>query len=177
MLTLVRKMERTRLLMNDNFDKVADRNNRALRDIPKVSVRNVDDIRMILAQLDPKRSLSSPKVEISALVNATEDGKVQTYKVDAVTKSKSMREMLIEGIEVVKSHIINDSCEEEIEINGKSMKAARIGDNLNAQSWVDPLIKQWLDGHREGTLICWDIDSYKYRYDIYEHKLDRIKKS
>jgi hypothetical protein len=62
-----------------------------------------------------------------------------------------------------------------VEINGRIMKPASLGTGVHSHSWVDPLIRQWLGGRREGIKICWDLaDGYRYEYDIYGHKLSRI---
>lgn len=161
-----------------SLDELKERESRIIdpSTILKVKVRTIDDIRIVVSQLDPKYVKPANKADISTVINSNEDGKNISYKVEATTTSKSIRDMVIEGLDIVKSHIISNESEEEIEINGRAMKPPRIGDNVKAKSWVDPLIKDFFDAYRDGLLLCWDIDGYKYRYDIYNHKLDRISK-
>ena len=57
------------------------------------------------------------------------------------------------------------------------MKPATIGSGGKGTTWVDKLIVQWLGGYREDLFIYWDVDDdFLYKYDIYLHKLTRIKK-
>jgi len=41
---------------------------------------------------------------------------------------------------------------------------------------IDPIISRLLGAYRDNELICWDLaDGYTYRYDIFTHKLSRVK--
>ena len=158
---------------------LARESNKLSRDIfqPKV-VNNLNDIMRLLSELDPKHSIPSKEVQLATLMNSTDDGKNNTYKVTAVTKSKNKREILIDGLDLVKRQInaadhISKSMS-PTEVNGIMMLPPKFG--RNGQVWVDPLIKQWLGGYRDGLDICWDIGPEQYRYNIYEHKLARVLK-
>ena len=144
-----------------------------------VIVHKLDDIRRVIAEIDPSRNKSSSEIVLTTVMDTIEDGKKTSYNVSAPTKSKSKREMLLEGLEIVKRQLeikdlaINKST--PIEINGVLMKPAEFGDNEKARMWVDPLVKHWLGAFRDGLMICWDIEGVRYHYNIWEHKLTRMK--
>jgi uncharacterized small protein (DUF1192 family) len=142
-------------------------------------VRNFDDIKRLVAELDPKKNPRQMDIPLSTTMVATEDNQNVTYRVEAHTRSKSKRDMLVEGLDVIKIRMESAAriaeLQEEIEVNGVPMKPARLGYQSEGTSWVDPLIKQWLGGFRDGIMICWRLaDGYTYRYDIYQHKLTRV---
>ena len=57
---------------------------------------------------------------------------------------------------------------------GKILRTIASNRFVTGVTWVDALIKQWLGGHRDGTMICWDLaDGWTYRYNIYDHRLTR----
>lgn len=143
------------------------------------SVHTVNDIKAVLSELDPARNPRQSEVPLNAFLEAHEDGKKNLYKVSANTRSKSKRDILMEGLEIVKSREEAEaqfqSAAQKTEINGKQMKPATLSYNIAGRSWVDPLIAQWTGGRREGTLIVWELeDGYKYRYDIFAHRLSRV---
>lgn len=143
-------------------------------------VRTLNDIQTIIAQFNPNNDVASPSIPIETLLEEAEDGSRVTYKVSSRTQSKSKRTILIEGLDLIKKRL-DSSAEEDVEgveINGKIMKPAAMKSNVDGLSWVDPLIKQWTGGTRKNTLITWDIkDGYEYRYEIYAHRLTRVKRS
>jgi len=144
-----------------------------------VAVYQVDDIKRVLSEIDPKNTRPAPEIQLAALLSAMEDGKNNTYRVTAVTKSRSKREMLLEGMDLIKRQIeATDQIAEKLEpteVNGVLMQPPKFGKAGKGQTWIDPLIRHWLGGYRDGLTICWDLDGYQYRYDIYEHKLGRVK--
>lgn len=165
----------------ESLEKLAARN--ALRLDPSilkpVEVHSFEDIRRVVNELDPKRNPVQVDVPISTFMSVTEDNKSTTYKVDAKTRSKSKRDQLVEGLRIVKDRMdVRDTIaatQETIEVNGREMKPATLGYKAEGATWVDPLIKQWLGGHREGYIIVWALtDGYTYKYDIFQHKLSRI---
>lgn len=165
----------------ETLEKAIDRQNQRLNPstFQPAEIHQVDDIRRVLAEIDPKNARPAPEIQLATLLNALEDGKNTTYRVTAATKSKSKRDMLIEGMDLIKRQI---SAADQIanmleptEVNGVLMKPPKFGQNGQGQSWIDPLISHWLGGRREGLLICWDLDGYKYQYDVYTHKLNRVK--
>tara|TARA_R110000868_G_scaffold150227_3_gene373240 strand:- start:3497 stop:3946 length:450 start_codon:yes stop_codon:yes gene_type:complete len=146
-----------------------------------VEVRTLSDIKRVVAEFDPARNPRQSDIPLSTLLEEVENGKRITYRVSTNTRSKSKRDMLIEGLELIqKRQKIADelkSAGEAIEINGRSMKPAVLNSNIDGHSWVDPLISQWTGGIRKGALIVWNIgDGYEYRYEIFDHQLARIKR-
>ena len=144
-----------------------------------VEIRSLNDIQGVLAQLNPINNAPTTSIPIETQLEADEDGKKVRYKVSATTKSKSKRDILIEGLDLIKRRIdaSHDEQAEELEINGKTMRPATMRSNVDGISWVDPLIKQWTGGTRKGVLITWDLqDGYEYRYEIYSHRLTKIRR-
>jgi hypothetical protein len=145
-----------------------------------VSVNTMTDIKSVLSELDPAKNKQQSTISLSTELQSVDNqGNSTTYNVSADTKSKTKRDMLIEGLDLIRKRM---EMEEEthdtvdpVEINGRIMKPASLGTGVHSHSWVDPLIRQWLGGRREGIKICWDLaDGYRYEYDIYGHKLSRI---
>lgn len=144
-----------------------------------VEIYNVNDIQAVIAQLSPSNNFTASAIPIETMLEAAEDGKKVTYKVTSETKSKSKRDILIEGLDLIKRRMESPVEEdvEVLEINGKTMKPAAMRSNVEGLSWVDPLIKQWTGGVRKGTLITWDIkDGFEYRYEIHTHRLTRVRR-
>lgn len=146
-----------------------------------VIVKSLADIKRILLDFDPARNRLQPTLPISTIMRVQEEdnGKTKSvdYKVDAHTKSKSRRDILLEGLGIIKKRLDADAkldVGEAVEVNGKEMKPARIGNAVDGVNWVDPIIKRWFGGERHGLLIRWQLnDGYVYYYDAYQHKLAR----
>ena len=165
--------------MADEFQTLKDREN--LRQSPDVArpttVRTMDDIKITISDLDPNRNTPSDDIDVTTLMDAPGLAPNKRYKVTAKTKSKSKREYLIEGLDLVKKSS-NEMTEEQIStiVNGIEVRPARMIDRLSMKAWVDNLISHWLGARRDGVLITWTLeDGYRYNYDIYEHRLTRIK--
>jgi hypothetical protein len=147
-----------------------------------VEVNSVGDIKRLVSQLDPKRNPVQQVIPVGTIMSARDEntGKDQQYQVSAPTKSKSKRDMLVEGLNVIKTRMESEvkyADTSPVEVNGKIMKPAAVGTGTLGKTWVDPLITQWLGGYRDGVHICWDLnDGFVYKYDIYEHKLTRVEK-
>lgn len=143
-------------------------------------VRTLGDIKRVVAELDPARNPVQVEIKLSADMVAHEDNRNVVYRAAANTRSKSRRDMLIEGLTIIKNRAELGGkmlASEMIEVNGVPMKPASIGNGVLGQNWVDPLIKHWLGGFRDEITICWDLnDGFIYRYDIFTHKLTRIEK-
>jgi len=141
-------------------------------------VRSLADIRRVVAAMDPGRNPPQLDVPISTTLDVVEDRQRTTYGVGVNTRSKSQRDMLIEGLTIVKKRLeAQDKLQTgaPVEINGVIMKPAALGSGVDNQCWVDPLIRQWLGGYRSGVLVCWDFDDgYIYQYDVFAHKLTRV---
>jgi hypothetical protein len=147
-----------------------------------VEIRSISDIKRVLTELDPTRNQPHSEIPISTMVNEVEGGKNVTYNVSSTTKSKSKRDILLEGISLIKNRMeksqdIIDRTE-DLEINGRKVRPAVLRSNTDGHAWVDPLIKQWTGGRRDGTIITWDLDDgYQYRYEIFAHKFTRVCRS
>ncbi len=146
-----------------------------------VEIRTPEDIKRAVMDLDPKRSTLHVDIPLAAIMQVREDNHDVTYRVEANTRSKSKRELLLDGLSILKNRIdIEEKLQierEPIEINGVLMKPASLGNSISGSNWIDPIIKHWLGGYRNGVLICWDLsDGYIYKYDIWEHRLTRIQK-
>lgn len=145
-------------------------------------VRTYDDIKRIVSELDPNRNPRLKEVPLATTMTAVEDNKSFTYRVETTTRSKSKRDMLVEGLNIIKARIEAAEkiaeMQEAVEVNGVPMKPAVLGYKTEGGSWVDPLIRRWLGAYRDGTLICWSLpDGFVYRYDIFQHKLHRYSLS
>lgn len=160
------------------LEKARLRNHLRLSDsiLQPTVIRTLDDIKRVVANLGPNQ----PHIDIPINTKLEEavSGKKVVYEVSANTKSKSQRDILLDGFDVIKSRreSLNMFHSDTIEINGRKMALAKLNANVDGFSWIDPLIKQWTGGERKGTLITWDIgDGYEYRYEIYSHTLSRIR--
>jgi hypothetical protein len=119
----------------------------------------------------------SKDIDVTALMSTPELKHNTRYKLSAPTRSKSKREYILEGMDHIKKsfEIKNEEVVPTI-INGVEIRPAKMIDKLAMQSWVDNLIKHWFGATRDGLLITWTLDDgYRYNYDIYEHRLTRIK--
>ena len=167
----------------EQLDKILAREQQKLHPsiLDPVVVHSVDDIKRVISQLDPNKNPRQSEVTVNTVLAAIDDttGTTQQYRVTAPTRSKSKRDMLIEGMDIIKNRLASESEHTEIptiEVNGRQMKAAVVGAGSRAKLWIDPLIAQWLGGYRDSIYICWNLnDGYIYRYNIYEHKLTRLE--
>lgn len=145
------------------------------------TVETVTDIKSLLTEFDPAENKPSPEIPLTTDMRVKDQTQgTKTYRLTSRTKSKSKRDILVEGFNILKSRLaMNEAIVdkfESVEINGREMKPAAFGDGVTGTSWVDPLIRQWFNAHREGMMICWNLrDGYKYKYDLFEHKLTRVK--
>lgn len=138
------------------------------------TIRSLNDIRKLIDELNPSRQKQDSFTEIRATVQ-DEEGKIS--HLSTVTKSKTRREHLIEGMDVVKKQVaVQELNGEAIQINGRMVRPATIGKKGSGAYWIDPILKQWLNAYRDGLLICWDFDGKTYQYDIYLHKLMAVER-
>ena len=147
--------------------------------IAPVVVKTINDIKRLVAELNPDRNPVSVDIPLSTTIKVQEDNRSVIYKVDAKTRSKSRRDILIEGLSIIKNRIDFSekikATSEPVEVNGVEMKPAAFGDGVLGTSWVDSLIKQWFGGYRDGITICWTLnDGFVYKYDIWQHRLSRV---
>jgi hypothetical protein len=168
----------------EGLDKAHQRNQQRLsKDILKpVEVRTLSDIKRVVADFDPARNPQQASIPISARMEELVDGQRVVYRATADTKSKSKRDMLLEGLALIRDRQEADKnlkqAGEPIEVDGRLMKPATLSSNIEGHNWVDPLIGQWTGGIRKGTLITWDLgDGYEYRYDVFAHELSRVPRA
>ncbi len=145
-----------------------------------VEVKTIDDIKRIIIEYDPKRNQQAISIPISTILTTKDGDKDVAYRVEANTKSKSKRDLLIEGLDIIKARIASAEqiaeLQESVEVNGVAMKPAALGYKTEGSSWVDPLIRQWMGAYRDGIMLCWKLDDgYTYRYDLYVNRLVRVK--
>ena len=146
-------------------------------------IRTAADIKRVLAQLEPNSRLNVKLDDVTLAVRMTGtdiDKRSQIFQVSAKTKTSSARDILMEGLGLVKKR------EEEadkiqghaasIVVNGKEMKSPPVISENNFMS-IDPVISRTLGGYRNGHFIQWDLtDGFTYRYDIFVHRLTRFKR-
>jgi len=159
---------------SSNLEAAIQRDMRRGQPTPKVQVRTVEDIRRVLAEFDPSRDRGESVAEVTGDLQGNVDGKVQSIAVSAKTVGKSKRQLLVEAVQHIADLI--KSTEREVlpvEINGKIVKPPQVS-AANASYNIDPMIAQWLDAKRNGTIIYWDLtDGYWYKYEPISHKLTR----
>ena len=138
------------------------------------TIRSLNDIRKLIDELNPVRQKKDNSTEIHTTVK-DEEGKIA--HLSTVTRSKTRREHLIDGMDIVKKQIsVQELNGEAIQINGRMVPPATIGKKGSGAYWIDPILKQWLSAYRDGLMICWDLDGKVYQYDIYLHKLMVVEK-
>lgn len=140
-----------------------------------VEVRDLNDIRRLVRELDPSLNQTFAEIPINSHLKSIEDNKQITYRVATKTRSKSKRDMLLEGLTIIKNRMEKTQAtafaDKNIEVNGISMRPANFGNGIDGLAWIDSIIKQWLGGYRVGVEICWDLDGCIYKYNIFTHKL------
>jgi hypothetical protein len=159
--------------MSEHLSKARNRLKQRLPEsiLDPVEIRSLTDIKRILSEFDPAKNSAQKSIPIKA--DLQDDKK---YAVTADTTSRSKRDMLLEGFEIMKRQIKSQNKDDvvPVSVDGIDMLPANTGNAENAMSWIDPLIKQWMGATREGMFICWDIDGEHYKYDIYTHKLTKV---
>jgi hypothetical protein len=107
------------------------------------------------------------------------DNHSKKFHVSAKTKTNSARDILVEGLNVIKRREEEaakiSGQQSSVVVNGKEMRSPSVisEDTFLA---IDPVIARTLGGYRNGHFIQWDlIDGFTYRYDIYIHRLTRFK--
>jgi hypothetical protein len=165
------------------LERALSRRNLSLDDkiFDNVVVRSVNDIKRLIAEFDPNVSQQQSAISISSVIESNEDGRRVMHPVTTETKSRTRREFLVEGLTIARDRLnLADTTAVSaipVVVNGVQMLPPRFADSVEGHMWVDPLIKRWLGGYREGNMICWDLqDGFTYRYDIFQHKLTRLKK-
>jgi len=161
------------------LESAIERDSRRGKPIPVVKVQTVEDIRRLLAEFDPSRDRGESVAEVKGDIVGNVDGKSKSITVSAKSVGKTKRQLLVEAMEHIAEAIKNsERVAEPVEINGKLVQPAQMP-FARAYSYIDPMISQWLDAKRDGTIIYWDLsDGYRYKYEPISHKLtrtDRLK--
>ncbi len=166
------------------LEKAKSREARRLdeRILDPVEVHTIDDIKRVLAELDPSQHQnreSAPITLTTHMQGSDERGNSHLFQVKADTKSRSKREILLEGFGMLRRRLeaeTQSESSEPVEVNGRQMRPALVAGGASGMTWVDRLIDQWFGAKRDELFICWDIgDGYTYRYNIFEHRLTRIQ--
>lgn len=141
-------------------------------------IRTLNDIRRLVHELDPATTITQSVPISTELVGINEQEQQARYAVSASTQSQSKRDVLLRGFKLVKArqdlHAASKEREDPVLVNGREMSAPVIG-NLDGFVYIDPLIERWLSAKREGLLICWELPEGKYKYDIFAHRLFKVK--
>ena len=147
-----------------------------------VDVKTLADIKRVIGQFEPHARLNAKldDVVLSADMTGTDPtNKSQKFHVSATTKTNSLRDVIIEGLNVVKRR--EDTATKTVDkaipvlVDGKEMKPPSLIAEHNFMA-IDPVITRTLGGYRHGHFVQWDLaDGYTYRYDMFEHRLSRFK--
>ena len=145
-------------------------------------INTVNDIKRILHELDPSARSNQPQDAVKLTTDLTgSDGRKSTnFQVETSTSSKSHRQTLIDGFQVVKQRVeaaeklIREKTIQAVEVDGKPMSPPSVV-NTDGRLAMDAVIERLLGAHRDGGYICWDLaDGYTYRYEIFQHRLTRV---
>lgn len=142
---------------------------------------SVGDIKRVINEIGTKHA-DSQSTTITTVLKSSERGKskdqAEQYKVSATLSDRTKRDILLEGMSILKKQIEAATRQLEsgsfVPVNGREMKPATLPGGTH-YCWADPLIKRWLGAYRDGLLICWRAEGFIYRYDIFTHELSRIK--
>jgi hypothetical protein len=146
-------------------------------------IKTVSDIKRVLVQLEPNSRLNVNLDDVTLAVNmigTNTDNHSRTFHVSAKTKTNSIRNMLLDGLNVVKQREdtaikISDK-KVSVTVNGTEMISPAVISE-NSFLAIDPVINRTLGGYRNGHFVQWDLsDGFTYRYDIFAHRLTRFKK-
>lgn len=146
-------------------------------------INNVNDIRRVLANLDPasKLNLASSEVPLSAELIGSDGRNNCVFRVNANTLTRSYRQLIIDALLIIRRRedaaaaaaTVAEKSPPGIEINGRRMVPPPVI-AADSKLYVDTVIERLLGARREGIFICWNLaDGYTYYYEIFEHKLTR----
>lgn len=146
------------------FDQFASREQKRLDDtiLNDLVVKSLDDIKRVIANLNnrPEHAVVEVKSNIDSSI------------VTASTKSRSPYSIIYEGLLAIKNKDFSVE-DTSILVNGISVSGSKIRKPSEAWNSVDQYIKRYAGGKRDGYLILWELGEYKYRYDIFTHKLTK----
>lgn len=161
------------------LERALERESRRLskKVLDPVVVTSPSDIQKVLAEFDPSKSANSVS-PINATIQAInpDSNRPMTYNVSSSTTSRSKRDILMDGFEIIKRRsAISKSTTEQTTINGVDVSPPTLNE-VSSIPWIDKLIRQWMGAERNGLTIFWRLsDGYEYKYDIYAHRLTRAK--
>lgn len=139
--------------------------------LARVVVNSQQDITKLIQGLDAKEDAVTITTDVPVL---DEQGHASVKKVTATIKNKSKREILLDGMAIIKhrQELVKRHANEAkpVIINGRAMRSAAPPTG-QVQAWVDPLIQRWLGAERRDDKICWVIGGWEYTYDLTNHKL------
>jgi hypothetical protein len=146
-------------------------------------IRTVNDIRRVLAILDPgiRTNKLDDKVLISTEMIGSDGRKPSNFRVETTTSSKSYRQILVDGFQVIQQRLdtmekLSTREKSLVEVNGKPMIPPPVV-NCDGRLAMDSIIERLLGGYRSGRHVCWDLaDGYTYKYEIFQHRLTKVKK-
>lgn len=146
-------------------------------------INTVNDIRRVLAVLDPgiRSNKTSDDISISTELTGSDGRKSTNFQVETKTSSKSYRQILLEGFQIVRQRLemmekLETREKAVIEVNGKPMTPPPVV-SCEGRHAMDSIIERLLGGYRSGQYVCWDLaDGYTYRYEIFQHRLTRVKR-
>lgn len=152
---------------------------RAAQQAERPTVNTKDDIIRVIRQFDPNhRDNTSDNVKVSTeLVGLDANDKRAKFNITAPTSSKSVRQIILDGLEMVRRRKETaakiESMAQPVTINGKSMIPPPIM-NFGRIS-IDSIIDRVTAGYRQDEFIQWDLpDGYTYKYNIFAHELKRF---
>jgi hypothetical protein len=157
-----------------NLEQAIERESRRAKPIPKLVVRTVEDIRRLLAEFDPTRDSGVNEVDVKSTISIESSSGKSDVPISAKCVGKSRRRHIIEAFEAIKTAIEKENkSDNSVLINGKNIVPARVP----MRSYIDPIVEQWFDAKRDGTLIYWELnDGYRYNYDPITHRLTRTER-
>lgn len=127
-------------------------------------VSNINDIKMILSQLNKQNGRDDSNTTTS----------VGDIKLSSKTTSKSIKQLIVEGMSSIRDNVEKHRQHQQpITVNGKQIKQP-IFYSDQARHTVDSYIESALGAKRDGLTIYWDIDTFRYKYDIFTNKLTRV---
>jgi len=143
------------------------------------TVQSINDIKRILSEFSPSNRIDKPESNVGGLVEATVDGKKRVFNVKAETKSKTKRDILLEGMTVIKERAESDKnhAPSTVTINGKEIQPLKVGNDIQSYFNIDPLIERWFNAKRDGLTIYWELEDGRYNYDPFKHRLTKQAKS
>jgi hypothetical protein len=167
------------------IDRAHVRKERAIRNEKNAfvtpTINSQDDIKRVIDTLSPnhKDNIKSTPSTVSTTMQVTnKDGRRINQQVSAKVSSQSHRDMILEALGIIKKR--KEAQNEldlnggEVLVNGKPMKSPPLL-NTDSNLPVDPIIERITGGYREEDVICWDLEGFQYRYNIFEHRLARVK--